>query len=69
MERKFALGGAVLAALGVAAGAFGAHGLKGVLSPEMLAVFQPVDQASFHAFLPPMCAGPISSFPFSMRAS
>src|SRR5512136_2703091 len=32
--------GAVLGALGGAAGAFGAHGLKARLSPEMLAVFE-----------------------------
>ena len=32
--------GAVLGALGVAAGAFGAHGLKVRVSPEMLAVFE-----------------------------
>ncbi|MDE3036423.1 MAG: DUF423 domain-containing protein [Nitrospirota bacterium] len=32
--------GAVLAGLGVAAGAFGAHGLKALLSVEMLAVFE-----------------------------
>ena len=32
--------GAVFAALGVAAGAFGAHGLKARVGPEMLAVFE-----------------------------
>jgi uncharacterized membrane protein YgdD (TMEM256/DUF423 family) len=32
--------GAVFGALGVAAGAFGAHGLKVRVSPEMLAVFE-----------------------------
>ncbi len=36
----FLLAGAVLAGLGVAAGAFGAHGLKALLSAEMLAVFE-----------------------------
>ena len=40
MERTFLALGAVFAALGVAAGAFGAHGLKGRLSPDMLAVFE-----------------------------
>lgn len=42
MDRKpsvFLLLGAALGGLGVAAGAFGAHQLKAVLSPEMLAVF------------------------------
>ena len=32
--------GAVLGALGVAAGAFGAHALKASLSPEKLAIFE-----------------------------
>ena len=32
--------GAVLAGLGVGLGAFGAHGLKARVSPEMLAVFE-----------------------------
>ena len=32
--------GAVAAALGVALGAFGAHGLKSRVSPDMLAVFE-----------------------------
>jgi uncharacterized membrane protein YgdD (TMEM256/DUF423 family) len=38
--RTFFVIGAVCGALGVAAGAFGAHGLKGRLTPEMLAVFE-----------------------------
>jgi uncharacterized membrane protein YgdD (TMEM256/DUF423 family) len=40
MDRVFFSLGAVLGALGVAAGAFGAHALKGRLTPEMLAVFE-----------------------------
>ncbi len=32
--------GAVMGAVGVAIGAFGAHGLRGRLSPDMLAVFE-----------------------------
>jgi uncharacterized membrane protein YgdD (TMEM256/DUF423 family) len=39
-ERTFFVIGAVCGALGVAAGAFGAHALKGRLTPEMLAVFE-----------------------------
>jgi len=38
--RAFFCIGGVLGALGVAAGAFGAHGLKAQLSPEMFAVFE-----------------------------
>ena len=40
MGRAFFCIGGVLGALGVAAGAFGAHGLKAQLSPEMFAVFE-----------------------------
>lgn len=39
MDRLFFIIGALLGGLGVAVGAFGAHGLKNRLSPEMLAVF------------------------------
>jgi uncharacterized membrane protein YgdD (TMEM256/DUF423 family) len=39
-ERAFFVIGAVCGALGVAAGAFGAHALKARLTPEMLAVFE-----------------------------
>jgi uncharacterized membrane protein YgdD (TMEM256/DUF423 family) len=40
MDRTFLLIGAVAAFLAVALGAFGAHGLRTRLSPEMLAVFE-----------------------------
>ena len=40
MASYFQLLGAVFAGLAVAAGAFGSHGLKDVLSPERLAVFE-----------------------------
>jgi len=40
MKMDFLLPGAISAFLGVAMGAFGAHGLKTVLSPDMLAVYQ-----------------------------
>lgn len=40
MERTFVVLGAVSALLAVAAGAFGAHGLRGRLTPDMLAVFE-----------------------------
>jgi uncharacterized membrane protein YgdD (TMEM256/DUF423 family) len=40
MERMFCVLGALSAGLAVAAGAFGAHGLKARVSPEMLAVFE-----------------------------
>ena len=40
MERFFLTAGALSGALAVAAGAFGAHALRGRLSPELLAVYQ-----------------------------
>jgi uncharacterized membrane protein YgdD (TMEM256/DUF423 family) len=40
MDRVFVVAGALSAALAVAAGAFGAHGLRARLAPEMLAVFE-----------------------------
>jgi uncharacterized membrane protein YgdD (TMEM256/DUF423 family) len=40
MARNFLLIGSLAGVLGVTLGAFGAHGLRGRLSPEMLAVFE-----------------------------
>jgi uncharacterized membrane protein YgdD (TMEM256/DUF423 family) len=40
MGNAFLLLGSLAAFIGVAAGAFGAHGLRNRLSPEMLAVFE-----------------------------
>ena len=51
MERVFYLIGALSAFVGVAAGAFGAHGLKERLSADMLAVFETgVRYQMYHAF-------------------
>ena len=40
MDKTFLLIGALAGFLGVALGAFGAHGLRARLSPDMLAVFE-----------------------------
>jgi len=40
MDRTFLLSGAVAGLIAVAFGAFGAHGLRGRLTPDMLAVFE-----------------------------
>ena len=40
MDRVFLSLGALLAGIAVAAGAFGAHGLRARLEPDMLAVFE-----------------------------
>ena len=51
MYRPFLLTGAVLGFLGVAIGAFGAHGLRSRLSPEMLSVFEiGVRYQMYHVF-------------------
>jgi uncharacterized membrane protein YgdD (TMEM256/DUF423 family) len=49
-DRLFFVLGAGVAFVAVAAGAFGAHGLRGRLTPEMLAVFETGTRyAMFHA--------------------
>jgi len=46
----FISSGSILAFLAVALGAFGAHGLKGILSPEQLVTYQTaVDYQMWHA--------------------
>jgi uncharacterized membrane protein YgdD (TMEM256/DUF423 family) len=40
VDRTFLIIGAAVAFIGVGVGAFGAHGLRGRISPEMLAVFE-----------------------------
>jgi uncharacterized membrane protein YgdD (TMEM256/DUF423 family) len=51
MHKNFLLFGAILGFLGVALGAFGAHGLRSRLSPEMLAVFETgVRYQMYHVF-------------------
>ncbi len=50
MKSIFLLLGALSAMLGVAMGAFGAHGLKALLTPQMLAVYKTaVDYQMWHA--------------------
>lgn len=51
MFRRLMWLGSMLAGLGVAAGAFGAHGLKTVLDPAMLAVYDTATRYQmYHAF-------------------
>ena len=51
MDTTFMLLGSLLGFLGVAAGAFGAHGLRSRLSPEMLVVFEnAVRYQMYHVF-------------------
>jgi uncharacterized membrane protein YgdD (TMEM256/DUF423 family) len=49
--QRFVSSGCLLAALGVAAGAFGAHMLKSILDPPMLAVYDTATRYQmYHAF-------------------
>ena len=51
MHKNFLLLAAILGFLGVALGAFGAHGLRNRLSPDMLAVFEiGVRYQMYHVF-------------------
>jgi uncharacterized membrane protein YgdD (TMEM256/DUF423 family) len=51
MKRSLLLLGSLFAFFGVALGAFGAHGLKQILAPDMLVVFETaVRYHMYHAF-------------------
>ena len=51
MQKIFIIIGAVLAGLAVVLGAFGAHGLKKVVTPENVAIYQTgVQYQMYHAF-------------------
>jgi len=51
LSKRFLVFGAVSAGIGVGCGAFGAHGLKSILAPEMLGVFETgVRYQMYHAF-------------------
>ena len=64
MDRILLTIGALSALIGVAAGAFGAHGLKNKLSPEMLAVFEVgVRYQMYHAFALIAAAWALSRWP------
>lgn len=50
MHRKFIMTGAILGAVAVALGAFGAHGLKRIVAPDTVQVFQAgVQYQMYHA--------------------
>ena len=63
MHKGFLLIGAILGFLGVAFGAFGAHGLRNRLAPEMLAVFEiGVRYQMYHVFALLITAAAIRHF-------
>ncbi|MFL6716223.1 MAG: DUF423 domain-containing protein [Burkholderiaceae bacterium] len=70
MEKFFFVCGAVSAFIGVAAGAFGAHGLKQRLGADMMAVFEVgVRYQMYHAFALIATAWAISRWPGSLANS
>ena len=63
MDRTFLLIGALAGFLGVGLGAFGAHGLRSRLSPEILAVFETgVRYQMYHAFALLITAAAVGRF-------
>jgi uncharacterized membrane protein YgdD (TMEM256/DUF423 family) len=63
MHKNFLLIGAIFGFLGVAFGAFGAHGLRSRLAPEMLAVFEVgVRYQLYHVFALLITAAAIGHF-------
>ena len=63
MQKNFLLVAAVLGFIGVAFGAFGAHGLRGRVSPEMIAVFEvAVRYQMYHVFALLAVAAAIAHF-------
>lgn len=64
MSQKFGYLGAVLAGLSVAAGAFGAHALKGIISVDMLVVFETaVRYQMYHALALLIVSGMLKHVP------
>ena len=67
VDRLFLACGAISAFVGVAAGAFGAHALRGRLTPEMLAVFEVgVRYQMYHALALLACAWAVTRWPGSL---
>ena len=70
MVRTFFALGALSAFVGVALGAFGAHGLKTRLEPDMLAIFEVgVRYEMYHAFALMAAAWAVSRTPSSAAAA
>jgi uncharacterized membrane protein YgdD (TMEM256/DUF423 family) len=70
MDRLFFGLGSVFALIAVAAGAFGAHALKGRLTPDMLAVFETgVRYQMYHALALLACAWAVSRWPGTLTVA
>ena len=69
-ERLFAILGALSAFIAVAAGAFGAHGLRTRLAPDLLAVFEvAVRYQMYHALALFACAWALGKWPGALATS
>ena len=69
-ERLFAAAGALSAFIAVAAGAFGAHGLKARLAPDLLAVFElAVRYQMCHALGLIACAWAVGKWPGTLTTT
>jgi len=67
--KKFAFYGAILMALAVGFGAFGAHGLKNIVTKEMLVVFHTGVEYQFYHALGLFCVAFIAHFDNSKRVN
>ena len=70
MDRTFVVAGALSALVAVALGAFGAHGLRGRLAPDMLNVFEiGVRYQIYHALALLVCGWAATRWPGGSVAS
>ena len=67
LTKKFAFYGAIFMALAVGLGAFGAHGLKNVVTKEMLVIFHTGVEYQFYHALGLFCVAFVSNFDDSKR--
>ncbi len=65
MQKIFLIAGTVLAGLSVALGAFGAHGLKKIVPPETVAIYQTAVQYQMYHALALLLLGVLSDKYFS----
>ncbi len=68
-SKKFTFYGAVFMALAVAFGAFGAHGLKNIVTKEMLVIFHTGVEYQFYHALGLFCVSFVANFNSSKRVS
>lgn len=67
LTKKFAFYGAIFMALAVGLGAFGAHGLKNVVTKEMLVIFHTGVEYQFYHALGLFCVAFVANFDESKR--